>query len=202
MNPAQMDMILRLRKKGIHDNNTLRAIESVPRDRFCEPEDARRAYGDDMLPLPCAEMMPAPFALAVMIQALRPARGDKTLVIGEGSGYAAALCAKLCARSYLVQRYDRLMRRAQSLFTACAITNVTQRHGDGAEGWAGQAPYERILIAANVDIVPPALLAQLKEGGRLVCAISGVITTIEGEKLTTLLPAALPDLIAGRSKAL
>ncbi|WP_017930744.1 protein-L-isoaspartate O-methyltransferase family protein [Robiginitomaculum antarcticum] len=202
MNPAQMDLILRLRQKGIHDNNVLRAIESVPRDRFCAPEDAGRAYNEDMLPLPCATMMPPSFTLAVMLQSLRLARGDKILVIGEGSGYAAALCAKMSARSYLVQRYQRLLTRARTIFAACGIANVSQRHGDAQKGWAGQAPYDKILIAANVSHVPPALTVQIKAGGRIVAVVEGMITIIEGDTVTSLLPAEMPDLEPGRSKAL
>lgn len=202
MNPAQMDMILRLRQSGIHDINVLRAFETAPRHSYVEPMDVDRAYEEISLPLPCAAMLPAPFALAVMMQFAKIEAEHKVLVIGEGSGYLAALCATLSARTYLVQRYQRLILRAREIFAQTGIANVTQRHGDGSRGWGGQAPFDRILLVGNINTIPGSLLNQRAPQGRITCIVEGQLTVYDGEQSRTILPIKVPDFESGKSKAL
>jgi len=202
MNPGQMDMILRLRRSGIHDIDVLRAFETVPREKYVEPADYVRAYDEISLPLPCASMLAPPFALAVMMQSAQIKIGHKVLVAGEGSGYLAALCGKLSARTYLVQRYQRLLLRARGIYSNTATANVTQRHGDGSRGWGGQAPFDRILVAGNLAKIPGSLLNQLAENGRIASIIAGQLTIYHDGQSRIILPLDIPDFESGKSKAL
>ena len=202
MNPAQMDMILRLRQSGIHDINVLRAFETVPRERYVEPQDIPRAYDEASLLLPCASKLPPPFALAVMMQSAQIRSEHKVLVAGEGSGYLAALCAALSARTYLVQRYQRMLMRARDIFAQTAVSNVTQRHGDGSRGWGGQAPFDRILLVGNIKTIPGSLINQTAENGHIACVIDGQLTIQSGQSSRVILPLSLQDFEGGKSKVL
>lgn len=202
MNPGQMDMILRLRKSGIHDINVLRAFETVAREHYVEPADRARAYDETSLPLPCASMLPKPFALAVIMQSGQIKAEHKVLVVGEGSGYLGALCGALSARAYVVQRYQRLLLRARHIYAQTAITNVTQRHGDGSRGWGGQAPFDRILVSGNIAKIPGSLMNQLTEDGRIAAIVSGQLSVLHDSQRRDILPLDMPDLESGKSKAL
>jgi len=197
-----MDMILRLRKSGIHDINVLRAFETVAREHYVEPADRMRAYDELSLPLPCASMLPRPFALAVIMQFAQIKPEHKVLVAGEGSGYLGALCGALSARAYVVQRYQRLLLRARHIYAQTAIGNVTQRHGDGTRGWGGQAPFDRILIIGNITKIPGSLLNQLAEGGRITAIISGQLSVLHNCEQRAILPLDMPDFESGKSKVL
>lgn len=203
MNPARMDMTLRLRTAGISDNNVLRAMETLPRSAFVDSRYSQHVYSNRSIPIACGQTLPDPLTTAVMCQAARLTGEGKVLEIGTGSGYGAAILSTLCTRVYSVERYQRLLEGAQTLLTAQGIKNVVMRHGDGRFGWRGQAPFDVIVVTAGLGVRPVSLIQQLKPNGTMVCVLGGVITVISPRGPDkTLIAANLPLIEAGKSKAL
>lgn len=168
-------LVQRLRQQGIHDERVLTAMLKVPRHLFVEEALAHRAYEDCALPIGYGQTISQPFIVAVMTQALlaggNPPR--KLLEIGTGSGYQTAVLAELALAVYTVERLEPLYKLAHRRLRELGYRNVRFRLGDGAEGWAEQAPYDGILVAAAPTEVPEPLLAQLAIGGTLVIPVGG-----------------------------
>jgi len=164
-------LILGLRRAGITDVRVLAAIEAVPRELFVAEGLAERAYDDTALPAGCGQTISQPTVVAWMTAALRVGERMKVLEIGTGSGYQAAVLAKLCRRLYTIERHRELLREAEARFEALNLHNITARLGDGAAGWPEQAPFERIMVTAAAREPPPALLDQLGVGGIMVLPI-------------------------------
>lgn len=194
-------MIIRLRGRGISDTNILRAMEKVPRSAFVPLAHAHEAYDERELPISCGQSLPAPLTLAILIQTLDVHPEHKVLLIGTGTGYTAAVLANICNRVYAIERYQTLVIEAEERLNKHA-PNVVSKYGDGRYGWKGQAPFDRILIAASVKKVPKSLLDQLKPDGRLVCVTDGNLTIVENSKSTPVLPMELPPIETGKSQAL
>src|SRR5262245_2338532 len=164
----QIGLIMQLRRRGIRANNVLRAIERVPRDLFVDPEWSDYAYRDEPLPIACGQTISQPFVVAFMTERLELDERHKVLEVGTGSGYQAAVLSHLCRRVYTVERWRELQKAAERRLTALGITNVTTIIGDGWLGWPPQAPFDRIIVTAAAKEAPPALIAQLKPGGRMI----------------------------------
>lgn len=167
-------LVLSLRQQGIVDLRVLGAIEAIPRERFVPPALAHKAYEDTALPIAGGQTISQPFIVAYMTQMLDVGPRHRVLEIGTGSGYQAAVLAKLCRRVYTVERRRNLMRHAERLLSDLHIHNVVTRLGDGAKGWPEQAPFERIMVTAAAPSVPQALIEQLAEGGVMVLPVGPV----------------------------
>ena len=164
----QIGLIMQLRRRGIRDNAVLRAIERVPRELFVDEAFADHAYQDIALPIDCGQTISQPYVVAFMTEQLELDERHKVLEIGTGSGYQAAVLSHLCRRVYTVERWRELQKAAERRFARLGITNVTTIIGDGWLGWPPQAPFDRIIVTAAADEPPPALIDQLKLGGRMI----------------------------------
>ena len=165
-------LIARLHEQGIANPQVLERIRSVPRHVFMDEALASRAYEDTALPIGHGQTISQPYIVARMTEALLEGGAPrKVLEIGTGCGYQTAVLAPLVATVYSVERIAALQLRARRVLRDLRIGNVFMRHGDGFEGWPPYAPYDGILVAAAAMAVPPALLEQLGNGGRLVMPV-------------------------------
>lgn len=161
-------MIDRLREQGIGDEEVLAAIAAVPRHVFVDEALASRAYEDSALPLGFSQTISQPYVVARMIEVLLTGRRlGKTLEIGAGCGYQAAVLAQLTHEVYAIERIGPLLARARANLRAAGHAAVRLKHADGQLGLPEAAPFDTIIVAAAVARVPPALLAQLAVGGRM-----------------------------------
>jgi protein-L-isoaspartate(D-aspartate) O-methyltransferase len=163
-------MVDRLREQGIRDEEVLAALGAVPRHLFVEEALASRAYEDTALPLGSAQTISQPFVVARMVEILREGRAGlgKTLEIGAGCGYQAAVLAQLTKDVYAVERIGSLLNRARLNMRAIQQFRVRLKHADGQLGLPEAAPFDTIIVAAATQSVPPALLQQLALGGRIL----------------------------------
>ncbi|HEX6733507.1 MAG TPA: protein-L-isoaspartate(D-aspartate) O-methyltransferase [Azonexus sp.] len=166
-------MIERLREKGIRNEAVLAAMAAVPRHVFVEEALASRAYEDTALPLGMGQTISQPYIVARMIELLldgRPSLG-KTLEIGAGCGYQAAVLAQLTHEVYAVERIAQLLDKAKANMRVLQQFNVRLKYADGQMGLPEAGPFDSIVVAAAGSRVPPALLQQLAPGGRLVLPV-------------------------------
>ncbi len=162
-------MIDRLREQGIRDERVLAAIAAVPRHVFVEEALASRAYEDTALPLGFSQTISQPYIVARMIEVLRAGRElGKTLEIGAGCGYQAAVLAQLTDEVYAVERIEPLLAKAKLNMRAIQQFKVRLKHADGNFGLPEAAPFDTIIAAAAATSVPQALLQQLALGGRML----------------------------------
>jgi protein-L-isoaspartate(D-aspartate) O-methyltransferase len=205
--PRKIRLVMDLRSRGISDVRVLAAIEQVPREIFLSGPMAARAYDDAALPIGCGQTISQPYVVAFMTQALQVNDRHKVLEVGTGSGYQAAVLARLCRRVYTIERHAALMAEAEARFAALGLTNVTTRVGDGTKGWPEQAPFERILVTAAAATLPATLVDQLAVGGRMILPIGPdserqemVLVTREedgGIVQESLMPVRFVPLVAG-----
>lgn len=158
-------------KRGIADPGVLEAMRIVPRHLFVDEALRDRAYGDHPLPIGEGQTISQPFMVARMTELLRLTGREKVLEIGTGSGYQAAVLSRVAERVCTVERIAKLAARARQTLETLEMSNVWVRTADGTVGWADEAPFDRILVAAGGPSVPPPLLEQLAEGGRLVMPV-------------------------------
>jgi protein-L-isoaspartate(D-aspartate) O-methyltransferase len=166
-------MIERLREMGIRNEAVLDAMAAVPRHVFVEEALASRAYEDTALPLGMGQTISQPFVVARMIELLLNGRSTlgKTLEVGAGCGYQAAVLAQLTTDVYAIERLAPLLEKAKANMRQLKQFNVRLKHGDGRLGMPEAAPFDSIIVAAAGLEVPPALLEQLAVGGRLVLPV-------------------------------
>jgi len=164
-------LIMALRQAGISDMAVLNAMEQTPRELFVPEHSRDRAWEDTSLPIDDDQRISQPSIVAMMTQALGADPRDKVLEIGTGSGYQAAVLARLVRRVYTIERHRTLMRQAQVLFNRLGLSNIVTRVGDGSGGWPEQAPFDGIIVTAAADEVPEALVHQLKDGGTMVIPV-------------------------------
>jgi len=167
----KMQFLYALRSKGVTDKSVLSAMEQVDRGPFIRGLFSDRAYEDMPLPIACGQTISQPSVVGLMSQALQVSPRDKVLEVGTGSGYQAAILAKLARRVYTVDRHRRLVREARAVFEALDLTNITAITGDGSFGLPDQAPFDRIIVTAAAEDPPGPLLAQLKMGGIMVVPV-------------------------------
>ncbi len=173
MNPIsdRIRLVMALRKAGITDTRVLGALEAVPREMFVAEAFKQQAYEDMALPIESGQTISQPTIVAWMTWALDVTDRHRVLEVGTGSGYQAAVLAKLCRRVYTVERHKELLKVAEERFKALHLTNITTHYGDGAKGWKTAAPFDRIIVTAAATEVPSALLDQLKVGGVMVIPV-------------------------------
>jgi protein-L-isoaspartate(D-aspartate) O-methyltransferase len=162
-----------LADRGITDRRVLAAMRTVPREDFVPPDLIRDAYGDHPLRIGAGQTISQPYIVALMTEAAHLTRHSRVLEIGTGSGYHAAVLARLAGTVWTIDRLPDLARQARQRLAMLGVVNVTVLIGDGALGYPPAAPYDAILVAAAAPGPPPALLRQLAPGGRLVIPVGG-----------------------------
>ena len=168
---TKMQFLFALRSKGVTDTNVLSAMENIDRGPFVRGIFSERAYEDMPLPIACGQTISQPSVVGIMTQALQVNSRDKVLEVGTGSGYQAAILAKLARRVYTVERHQRLVREARAVFDEMGLVNITAMTADGSYGLPDQAPFDRIIVTAAAEDPPGPLLAQLKIGGIMVVPV-------------------------------
>lgn len=163
--PSRIRLILALRRAGITDAAVLAAIESIPREVFVPETFKDQAWEDMALPIGLGQTISQPQVVALMTEALQVSKKHRVLEIGTGSGYQAAVLAKLCRRLYTIERHPALLERAEAIFRDLGLTNIVSRCADGTRGWPELAPFDRIIVTAAAEEIPQALTEQLADGG-------------------------------------
>jgi len=161
-----------LKAHGIRDLAVLQAVAQVPRHLFVPEAVRHRAYENAALPIGHGQTISQPLTQARYLEALSLKGSERVLEIGTGSGYQTALLARLAGQVFSVERIAPLAAEARAALKAAGIDNVSLLVGDGSLGWSAYAPFDAILVAAASPEVPPPLVAQLKEGGRLLIPLS------------------------------
>jgi protein-L-isoaspartate(D-aspartate) O-methyltransferase len=165
-------MVERLRDHyRIQNQQVLQAMRVVPRHAFVPEALQSRAYGDHALPISASQTISQPYIVARMTELLEVDSNSRVLEIGAGSGYQTAVLSKVAGQVYAIERIGDLARQAQARIRELGIYNATVKCFDGTLGWAANAPYDAILVAAGGPTVPQPLVAQLKVGGRLVVPV-------------------------------
>ncbi len=172
-------LIMELRQAGVGDPRVLTAMEMVPRSLFVPPHLDVEAYEDRALPIGCGQTISQPVVVGLMSQALAIGDRHRVLEIGTGSGYQAAVLARLCRRLYSLERHRDLHLQAEQRFKSLGYRNITTKVGDGWKGWPEQAPFDRIIVTAAAVELPKALIDQLAPGGVLVIPIGPEFETQE-----------------------
>jgi protein-L-isoaspartate(D-aspartate) O-methyltransferase len=167
-NIDRMQFLLDLRRHGIMDPAVLRAMEEVPREKFVMPDNVPSAYEDHALPIPCGQTISQPFVVAYMTEQLAVAPHHHVLEVGTGSGYQAAVLSRLAAKVTSIERYRTLAEAARRLLQELGYENVEVIVGDGVSGAPDRAPFDRIMVTAAAEEIPPALVDQLTMGGIMI----------------------------------
>jgi len=181
-----------LEGRGITDPQVLAALRSVPRHCFVPEEIVGSAYADTALPIGEGQTISQPYVVALMTAGLKLNPAHRVLEIGTGSGYQAAVLAEIVNEVYSIEIKAKLHQRSTQLLKTLGYTNVFTLHADGYFGWPDAAPFDAIMITAAVNHVPPPLLKQLKDGGRLILPLGNpfsyqnlTLVTKHGDDYTT-----------------
>lgn len=150
------------------DDRVMRAMASVPRHCYVPDQLQRFAYMDSPLPIGCGKTISQPFMVALMTDLLEIEAADRVLDIGTGLGYQTAILAELAAEVYTIEILEELASEGRRRLLGAGYDNIRFRIGDGSYGWAEHAPYDKIIVTAAPELMPPALLQQLKPGGKMV----------------------------------
>jgi protein-L-isoaspartate(D-aspartate) O-methyltransferase len=164
-------VVEQLERRGIRDAHVLDAMRAVERDRFIPLRYADHAYDDEPLPIGAEQTISQPYMVALMCEVAALSGVERVLEVGTGSGYGAAVLARLAAMVYSIEYIEPLYEQARARLSAMGITNVHLRCGDGSEGWPEEAPFDAIIVTAAMPGVARPLLDQLTPAGRLVAPI-------------------------------
>lgn len=207
----RMEFLLSLRRRGIVDQAVLRAMDEVPRDHFVESAFNDDAYADRALPIACGQTISQPYVVAYMTEKLGVGPKHRVLEVGTGSGYQAAVLSRLAKEVVSIERYRTLVDVARRRLAALDFTNVEIVAGDGLEGVPDRAPYDRIMVTAAAEAIPPALIDQLGEGGVMVIphgphdgsqSILRITKGPAGLRQETLIAVRFVPLLAGQAREL
>lgn len=157
--------------RGIRDRRVLVALGEVPRHRFVEPALVPVAYEDRPLPIGYGQTISQPFMVARATELAEPRPGDRALEVGAGCGYQAAVLGALCDQVFAVELLPELAARAAGTLRALGINNVVVESFDASAGWPEHAPYDVIVVSAGAPRIPSMLVAQLRDGGRMVIPV-------------------------------
>tara|TARA_B110000467_G_C18270863_1_gene452258 strand:- start:567 stop:1244 length:678 start_codon:yes stop_codon:yes gene_type:complete len=171
-----------LSERGVKNLRVLEAMSRVPRHLFVPTALQHRAYGDHALPIGENQTISQPYMVGLMSELIGISETDKVLEIGTGSGYQTAVLAELAEQVFTIERIKNIAQASQKLLDRLNYRNIVYKIFDGTNGWRDQAPFDAILITAGVQKVPPPLIDQLGDGGRLVIPIGN----LENQQLTVL----------------
>jgi protein-L-isoaspartate(D-aspartate) O-methyltransferase len=160
-----------LRQRGIRDARVLAAFESIPRHWFVPDVNLGLAYADHPVPIGLGQTISQPYVTAYMVEMLNLTGSERVLDVGTGSGFQAAVLALLAAEVHTIEILPELSERAAPVLARLALNNVRFHMGDGWMGWPESAPYDAIAVAAATPRVPPPLLDQLADGGRMILPV-------------------------------
>jgi protein-L-isoaspartate(D-aspartate) O-methyltransferase len=193
--------------RGVRDRATLAAMRVVPRHEFVPTDERDRAYGDHPLPIGYGQTISQPYIVAYMTEVLRAKPGMRILEVGTGSGYQAAVLAEIGARVYTIEIFQALATAARERLKRLGYDSVEVRHGDGHFGWSEAAPFDAVIVTAAAGFIPPALVEQLRPGGRMVIPVGSVygvqnlilVEKDEGGRISTenLLPVRFVPMLSG-----
>ncbi len=199
-------LLRELSAHGIGDKRVLDAVASVPREQFVDEDAAALAYRNEALPIGCGQTISQPFIVAYMTEKLDVQPDHDVLEIGTGSGYQCAILARLARHVYTIERHGPLLDQARRRFAFLGIHNVTTFEGDGSLGWPEPVMFDRIIVTARAKKVPPMLLDQLKEGGRMILPLGRwpwqerlalIVKTPDGPAREDLLAVRFVPLVTG-----
>jgi protein-L-isoaspartate(D-aspartate) O-methyltransferase len=157
-----------LRGRGIKDQRVLDAMSIIPRHLFVDENQSQLAYSDAPRPIGAGQTISQPYIVALMTELLELKGNEKTLEIGTGSGYQAAVLSLLAREVYTIEIIPSLAEKAKETLTRLGYRNIWFRTGDGFFGWEEKAPFDAVLVTAAAEKIPARLWAQLREGGRLI----------------------------------
>ncbi len=181
-----------IENRGVSDKATIKAMKNVKRHLFVPAERIRNAYDDNPLPIGYGQTISQPYIVAYMTELLQPKAGDKMLEIGAGSGYQAAVLAEIINKVYTIEIVPELGKSAKEKLKNLGYDNVEVKIADGYYGWEEHAPFDAIIVTAAAEHIPPPLIEQLKDGGKMVIPVGSpfMVQTLmlvekHGEKVTT-----------------
>lgn len=164
-----------IKARGIKDQRVLDAMLTVPRHLFVDEKQRNKAYNDHPLPIGEGQTISQPFVVALMTEAVGLKGTERVLEIGTGSGYQAAILSEVVKEVFSIEIKKSLCEMAKERLQKLGYKNVTVKHGDGYYGWEAHAPFDVIMVTASANHIPPPLLAQLKEGGRLIIPLGSTV---------------------------
>ena len=162
-----------IEKRGVKDKRVLQAMCTVPRHKFVPDELKAYAYEDRPLPIGCGQTISQPYIVALMTELLKVDEEDKVLEVGTGSGYQAAILSQIVREVYTIEIFEELGISAKRRLRELGYSNVKVRIGDGYYGWPEEAPFDAIIVTCAATHIPPPLIAQLREGGRMCIPVGG-----------------------------
>ncbi len=208
---GRMEFLLGLRRHGIMDAAVLRAMDEVPREHFVPGSYADIAYADQALPIACGQTISQPYVVAYMTERLQVKPEHRVLEVGTGSGYQAAVLARLAREVITIERYRTLAEAARGRLATLGYANIEVVVGDGLAGVPEKAPYDRIIVTAAAEQIPQALVDQLGEGGIMVLPLgphndAQVIVTLmktpQGLRRENLIGVRFVPLLPGKAREL
>lgn len=173
----QQMVTFQLEARGIKDKSTLTAMRKVERHRLVPKAQVEYAYEDRPLPIGYGQTISQPYMVGYMTEVIRPRAGMKVLEIGTGSGYQAAVLAEIVDEVYTIEIVEALAKTAKSRLEEMGYSNIHVKEGDGYFGWEEHAPFDAIIVTAASPFIPPPLIEQLKEGGKMVIPVGAPFTT-------------------------
>ena len=172
-NPREKMVKEQIEAWGIKDKKVLEAMRKVPRHEFVADYYKSRAYDDTPLPIGLGQTISQPYIVALMTELLQLEKGDRVLEVGTGSGYQAAVLAEITDEVYTIEIFEELGRDAKKRLERLGYTNVKVKIADGYYGWEEYAPFDAIIVTCAAEHVPPPLIQQLKEGGKMCIPVGG-----------------------------
>lgn len=168
----RQDMVTRqIQQRGITDKQTLEAMRSVRRHLFVPAESRMRAYEDRPLPIGYGQTISQPYIVGFMTETIEPGKGQRVLEIGTGSGYQAAVLARIVDSVYTIEIVEELHEAASDRLANLGYDNVVAKHADGYYGWEEKAPFDAIVVTAAAEFIPQPLIEQLREGGIMIIPV-------------------------------
>jgi protein-L-isoaspartate(D-aspartate) O-methyltransferase len=196
-----------IENRGIKNKPTLNAMRKVPRHKFVPSDMVNGAYDDQPLPIGYGQTISQPYIVAFMTSVIEPMPGQKVLEIGTGSGYQAAVLAEIVDTVYTIEIITQLYNSSSKRLKELAYKNIITKNADGYYGWQEFAPFDAIIVTAAAEYIPPPLIKQLKDGGKMIIPVGTpfltqmlVLIEKKNEEIftTNLLPVHFVPLTRGK----